>query len=972
MDRRPPLARPMEGTGRRQAPARPRRRRAVAAWAALALLGSLLVAGASPAQAFGSSQPPPIPSVSAGGYVTCGVAPDGRAVCWGENGVPTNDVTNVQPGGAATPPPDDRFLEVNAGYATACGVRTDRTLVCWGSNRSNKLTVPPGTFTHVAPGLNFVCGLRTDSTLACWGGEDATTNALFLGNVPAGPFTQVSMGNRHACALRADGSIACWGLNADGQTNVPPGTYQQVNVSNFTSCALRTDGTPVCWGRNQGGQQTYPPGTFTQLSTGFAHVCGLRPDGTATCWGRSSEGQTVVPPGTWTQVSAGTFHTCAVPVSGPPVRCWGNNMSGRVQPNLATIPPHRAYAGFPYGFQFTMNPSTNNPTLGGEAKLSPAPTYTLTGGSLPPGLELSPAGLLSGQPDEAGSFAFTVAASNGMSPPDCVNPSVASDTTLPCRPGDPTSVATATRSFTVDVLPDAPVLGGIGGVVTAADGGAPVAGTAVAVTYVGGAPAGSAVTDAGGAYLVGGLPPGSYDVRTSGPELQPETKRAVVTEGQTTTVDFALGPLVRPTVTGVWNNTFQTVTDGLFIEWSETILPPLANDAGYTVHTDAACTSAAVATGLDGNWQPSAPRLRDLVMSDWGNVVPGGSYHLRVAAGVELGTASQQSNAVACVPFVATTRAIDKSAVVGRVTSSATGAPLAGATVTVTRIVRDPGTVAGTATTDGAGNHRVDLQNWGTYRVTAAAAGFVASSSNALAPGGGTVTRDFALGSVPVAGDDSYTHYGSDTALRVAAPGVLVNDADADGSPLTAALVTTTTRGALALAGDGSFTYQPDEDFVGTDTFTYTVNDGTADSAPATVTITVGAGCRGRAATIVGTSGNDRLSGTSGADVIAGLGGNDMINAAGGDDVVCGGSGDDTLNLGGGDDTGDGGSGRDSLRGDTGNDDLAGGDGADTVLGDDGDDVLAGGAGGPDTCNAGAGTDMLAAAHGCEKVSGVP
>ncbi|MGH9152478.1 MAG: carboxypeptidase regulatory-like domain-containing protein, partial [Acidimicrobiales bacterium] len=639
------MARARAGAGRRRSHGR---RAALSALSTLVVTAALLVAAPSPADAFGSSAPPPIPSVSAGGYVTCGVHADGRVACWGENGMPSNDVPNTSPGGAATPPAG-AFLEVNAGYATVCGVRVDQTLACWGSDRFGKHLVPAGTFTHVAPGLNYVCALRTEGTLACWGGEVPTLDPdqLVLSTMPSGAFTQVSMGNRHACALRADGSIACWGINADGQTNVPPGTYQAVNVSNFTSCALRTDGTPVCWGRNQGGQQAYPPGaTFTQLSTGFAHVCGLRPDRTVTCWGRSSEGQTVVPPGTYTQVSAGTFHTCAVPVSGPPVRCWGNNMSGRVQPNLSAVPPAPAYVGSPYGFQFTMNPSTHS-TLGGEAKLS-APTYSVTAGALPPGLSLSPAGALSGTPTAAGDHTFTVAAGNGLSPLDCANPSVGSQS-MPCTPGDPASVATATRVFTVSVSPDAPVPGAIGGVVTALAGGAPVAGAVVAVTHAGGAPAGEAVTGADGGYLLGDLPPGSYDVRASGPELQPQTKPAAVSEGQTTTVDFALGPLVRPTVVGVSNNHYQTVTDGVFVHWSEAIQPFGLTAANYTVHARPDCADPAVATASEGFWQPSSPALRDLAMDGWEAVVPGGTYHLRVAAGTELGTDTQQRNAAACV-----------------------------------------------------------------------------------------------------------------------------------------------------------------------------------------------------------------------------------------------------------------------------------------------------------------------------------
>ena len=51
----------------------------------------------------------------------------------------------------------------------------------------------------------------------------------------------------------------------------------------------------------------------------------------------------------------------------------------------------------------------------------------------------------------------------------------------------------------------------------------------------------------------------------------------------------------------------------------------------------------------------------------------------------------------------------------------------------------------------------------------------------------------------PVATDDSYSTT-LNTTLSVAAPGVLANDTDADGNPLTAAVVATVTHGTLALA----------------------------------------------------------------------------------------------------------------------------------------------------------------------------
>ena len=60
--------------------------------------------------------------------------------------------------------------------------------------------------------------------------------------------------------------------------------------------------------------------------------------------------------------------------------------------------------------------------------------------------------------------------------------------------------------------------------------------------------------------------------------------------------------------------------------------------------------------------------------------------------------------------------------------------------------------------------------------------------------------------------------------------------------------------------------------------------------------------CDGERATIVGTTGDDRLEGTGGVDVIVGLAGDDRLVGMGGDDVLCGGPGADVLQAGPGDD----------------------------------------------------------------------
>jgi VCBS repeat-containing protein len=91
----------------------------------------------------------------------------------------------------------------------------------------------------------------------------------------------------------------------------------------------------------------------------------------------------------------------------------------------------------------------------------------------------------------------------------------------------------------------------------------------------------------------------------------------------------------------------------------------------------------------------------------------------------------------------------------------------------------------------------------------------------------------------PVAFDDSYGT-DEDTPLTVPTLGVLGNDVDSDGNPLTAVKVTDPTNGDVTLNSDGSFTYMPDDGYSGSDSFTYQASDGSLDSNTATVSITVG------------------------------------------------------------------------------------------------------------------------------------
>src|SRR5207247_2219956 len=97
-----------------------------------------------------------------------------------------------------------------------------------------------------------------------------------------------------------------------------------------------------------------------------------------------------------------------------------------------------------------------------------------------------------------------------------------------------------------------------------------------------------------------------------------------------------------------------------------------------------------------------------------------------------------------------------------------------------------------------------------------------------------------AVNDAPSASGDAYS-VSEDGVLNVAAAGVLANDSDIDGDPLSAVLVGGPANGSVTLNGNGSFTYTPNANFNGTDSFIYRANDGTLNSNVATVTLTIAA-----------------------------------------------------------------------------------------------------------------------------------
>lgn len=337
------------------------------------------------------SDPPPTladPSALSGQATdTCALTASGSLACWGTSG------------GAVAPV--GTYRSVAAG-GHSCAVTTAGVPVCWGGDISVDLTPPGGTFLSLAVGASSVCGLRTDKTLACWG---STTS--FIGPLipPTGTFASLVGGEYDACALDDTGVPTCWG---DAAMNAlqPGGSFDQVSLGLDFACGLRASGSIVCWGNDFFGQTEPPPGSYRAVATSGNIVCGLLVAGSIQCWGDLTQGPPAGIPGQFDEIAVGDYSVCARAVAGG-YACWaGSHEPLGAAPLMLSDPPANAVIGVPYQHTFLASLE------------SPAPTYRVTAGVLPPGLVLAPSGVLSGTPTTIGTFGpTTVTASDSIAPP---------------------------------------------------------------------------------------------------------------------------------------------------------------------------------------------------------------------------------------------------------------------------------------------------------------------------------------------------------------------------------------------------------------------------------------------------------------------------------------------------------------------------------------------------------------------------
>jgi VCBS repeat-containing protein len=150
----------------------------------------------------------------------------------------------------------------------------------------------------------------------------------------------------------------------------------------------------------------------------------------------------------------------------------------------------------------------------------------------------------------------------------------------------------------------------------------------------------------------------------------------------------------------------------------------------------------------------------------------------------------------------------------------------------------NPAHGAVTVHTDGSFIYTADANYLGSDHFTFTACDSSGAANACSAPVSVTITVVRGNHAPVVVGDEYWGEMNS--SLSVFAPaGLLANDSDADGDPVTAVLVQGPAEGTLTFNADGSFTYEPLHDATGTVTFTYQVSDGTALSNIATVKINI-------------------------------------------------------------------------------------------------------------------------------------
>jgi len=280
-------------------------------------------------------------SITVGGEFSCGTTA-AQTYCWGSNNL------GVLGAGSNPPPPPmgeslgqrpvpvfttEHFTTVVAARAHACALNDAGKMFCWGMGFGNApvAVLPDTVFATLEAFGGRTCGLTPQRVSYCTGTatlEDSTIGDDQIWNT-------YTVGEKHVCALTDKGVAYCWGQpgagNALGSTTGVRPDCKACDLCTQYECAE----TPQLV---DGGL------TFASLRAGNGYNCGLTlADGAAYCWGGdgfdgalgdgtatgSPVPRAVIGGLSFAQIVAGDLTTCGVTAAGA-LYCWGSNSFGQV------------------------------------------------------------------------------------------------------------------------------------------------------------------------------------------------------------------------------------------------------------------------------------------------------------------------------------------------------------------------------------------------------------------------------------------------------------------------------------------------------------------------------------------------------------------------------------------------------------------------------------------------------------------
>jgi len=325
-------------------------------------------------------------AISAGGYHTCAVTQNGRAMCWGANNIGQLGDGSLANKLVPTPVADLALdvADISASDGSTCALNEGGGVSCWGHNAfgqvgdgsTDEFKVAPASVNGLSSGVSAIssgigmhrCAVTFAGKLLCWGnnaqcqvGIDCGKNILapvFIDNPDWLGVSAVTTGGSHTCVIEQGfGSVWCHG---SGPTGIYSSSVAAISSGSSHVCMLSKVGGVKCWGSNYSGQLGDGTGLdanspvqvigltsgVTAISAGRDHTCAITTLGEVLCWGRGpmvgdgSTGDKLVPTevigltSAAVAVTAGGSHTCALTVGG--IACWGSNLFGQLGDGTTT------------------------------------------------------------------------------------------------------------------------------------------------------------------------------------------------------------------------------------------------------------------------------------------------------------------------------------------------------------------------------------------------------------------------------------------------------------------------------------------------------------------------------------------------------------------------------------------------------------------------------------------------------------